>query len=737
MNRQLFLKTAGAVLAVAFLTGHSFAAPLRPSGMPGQKSQSLPDTVFEQFDAGNSSNLLVLLDETEVQQESEKIRQASGSPVDTPTVLKLKHERFRVQKERLITAVQKQGVQPVREYSHLPLGLYRVENRTALQALLEQDDVIAVYEDRVIRTSLTQSLPLINQPALQTAGLTGSGSTVAVIDTGVNYTLSAFGSCTAPGVPSATCKVVAAEDIATSDGALDAHGHGTNVSGTVVGVAPGSKIAALDVFNSDGTSSDSVVLAAINWAIANQSTHNIVALNMSLGDSSNNTSSCSSKLSNPYVTAVANAKSAGIISVAASGNNAYTSGISRPACTPGVVSVGAVYDSNVGGVSWTACTDSTTAADKVTCFSNSASFLTMLAPGALITAAGSTMGGTSQATPHVAGAVAVMRSAFPAETLDQTVARLVNNGVLVTDSRNSVVKPRLNLSAAIGSPANDLFSSSSAITGTGGSLSSRNLNAGKETGEPSHAGNSGGRSVWWYWTAPVGGVATIDTHGSSFDTLLAVYTGSSIAGLSAVAASDDDGTSGGTGSVSFTAQAGTTYRIAVDGKNGAYGQIVLNWALSEQADLAVVINDSPDPVETGSNLTYEITVSNNGPSAAASTALTVNIPASSTLVSAPEGCSLSGSQLSCSLGSLSSGTVLTQQVVVNPSTAGSLQVSATVSTATADPNSSNNSASNTTTCVAASTSVPAFGHAGVLLLFTALGSITLLHKKQRVPDVHQ
>jgi len=117
--------------------------------------------------------------------------------------------------------------------------------------------------------------------------------------------------------------------------------------------------------------------------------------------------------------------------------------------------------------------------------------------------------------------------------------------------------------------------------------------------------------------------------------------------------------------------------------------------------------------------------------------LTVGIPASSALISAPEGCTLFGDQLSCSLGTLSSATVLTQQIVVRPSIAGSLQMSAIVSTTTADPDSSNNSASNTTTCSAASSNVPAFGPAGILFLFAALGSITLLHKKQRVPDVHQ
>jgi len=736
MNRQLFLKAAGAVLVGTFLAGHACAAPLRPSGIPGQKSQFLPDAIFEQFDAGNSNKLLVLLDETEVQQESEKVRRASGSPVDTPTVLKLKQERFKGQKELLMAAVQKQGVQPIRDYSHLPLGLYRVENRRALQALLERDEVIAVYEDRIIRTSLAQSLPLINQTALQTAGLTGSGSTVAVIDTGVNYTLSAFGSCTAPGVPSTTCKVVAAEDIATSDSALDAHGHGTNVAGIVVGVAPGSKIAALDVFNSDGTSSDSLVISAINWAIANQSAYNIVALNMSLGDSSNNTSSCSSRLSNPYVSAVGNAKNAGIITVAASGNEAYLSGISRPACTPGVVSVGAVYDSNIGSVSWTACTDSSTAADKVTCFSNSASFMTLLAPGALITAAGSTKGGTSQASPHVAGAVAVMRSAFPAETLDQTVSRLVTNGVPVTDSRNGIVKPRLALSAAIGSPSNDLFSSFLTMTGTSGSTSGRNLNASKETGEPSHAGNAGGKSVWWHWTAPADGVATVHTHGSSFDTLLGVYTGSSVAGLASVAGNDDDGAAGGTSSVSFVTTAGTTYRVAVDGKNGAYGQVALSWSLVEEADLSVLISDSPDPVEAGSNLTYQVTVTNSGPSDASAVVLAVEIPASSVLVSVPEGCNISGNLLNCSLGTLASGAALAREIVIKPSTAGDLSASVSVTSATPDPDSANNSNAILTTCMITSSNVPSFGPAGAVLLLVSLSGLGLIHKKRRVPGVH-
>ncbi|MGB0127799.1 MAG: S8 family serine peptidase, partial [Rhodocyclaceae bacterium] len=121
-----------------------------------------------------------------------------------------------------------------------------------------------------------------------------------------------------------------------------------------------------------------------------------------------------------------------------------------PACTPGAVSVGAVYSGNFGGVGWGACTDSTTAADKVTCFSNSASFLSVLAPGAIITAGGVSLGGTSQAAPFIAGSVAVLRAAYPAETLDQTVSRITSSGSPVTDARNGLSKPRLNLQAAAG-----------------------------------------------------------------------------------------------------------------------------------------------------------------------------------------------------------------------------------------------------------------------------------------------
>jgi subtilisin family serine protease len=133
----------------------------------------------------------------------------------------------------------------------------------------------------------------------------------------------------------------------------------------------------------------------------------------------------------------------------AAGNETSKNGISSPACAPGAVSVGAVYDDYMGAIAWEACTDSSTAPDQVTCFSNSSSYLTLLAPGAIITAAGIGVGGTSQAAPHVAGAVAVLRAAFQAETLEQTVSRMTNGGVPVADPYNGLTHPRLDLVGAI------------------------------------------------------------------------------------------------------------------------------------------------------------------------------------------------------------------------------------------------------------------------------------------------
>ena len=133
------------------------------------------------------------------------------------------------------------------------------------------------------------------------------------------------------------------------------------------------------------------------------------------------------------------------------------------------------------------------------------------------------------------------------------------------------------LTVAGAPPANDAFANAQLLTGTSGTVTGSNVGATKESGEPAQAGNAGGASVWYSWTPATSGTATIDTVGSSFDTTLGVYTGTSVGALT-LRASNDDIASGNTVSrVTLTVTAGTTYRISVDGWAARQGAITLNW----------------------------------------------------------------------------------------------------------------------------------------------------------------
>lgn len=140
-------------------------------------------------------------------------------------------------------------------------------------------------------------------------------------------------------------------------------------------------------------------------------------------------------------------------------------------------------------------------------------------------------------------------------------------------------------------PANDAFAarinlgSSANATAVG-----TNLGAAAETNEPAHAGAPAARSVWWQWTAPATGDVEINTEGSSFDTRLAVFTGTSLAALSLVAENDNAEVNVTSSKVRFAATAGAVYGVVVDGANGAAGVIALN------------IKPAPPPPPPGNDL---------------------------------------------------------------------------------------------------------------------------------------
>jgi hypothetical protein len=141
-------------------------------------------------------------------------------------------------------------------------------------------------------------------------------------------------------------------------------------------------------------------------------------------------------------------------------------------------------------------------------------------------------------------------------------------------------------------PPNDDFVNAIALTNAAGTVTCSTVRATKEPGEPNHADNEGGHSVWYRFATNVTpGTLTLTTQGSAFDTLLAVYTGDSVSNLTLVAANDD--ATPGSGFSTLTAElTNQTYYIAVDGFGGASGNVVLTYGYTSHVDF-VTFNVQP------------------------------------------------------------------------------------------------------------------------------------------------
>lgn len=168
---------------------------------------------------------------------------------------------------------------------------------------------------------------------------------------------------------------------------------------------------------------------------------------------------------------------------------------------------------------------------------------------------------------------------------------------------------------------NDNFDAAHVLVGCSGTLTGTNLNSTRETGEPNHLsttnGNAGRHSIWYEWQAPSSGNVTFTTAGSAYDTVLGVYTGTSVNALTIITQNDDIPDVPGqphqvTSSVSFSVVAGNTYRIAVDGFNnggdgGDMGPFKLNWFQSscdEPARFLIPENGNPSVIAAFDAVTF-------------------------------------------------------------------------------------------------------------------------------------
>jgi len=304
-------------------------------------------------------------------------------------------------------------------------GLFPQPVESMSSAVLMQEQYANLIGKRFFGGDFTtqdaQSGPLINLDDFKNdarfTAFDGSGYATVIIDTGIDLNHPYFGpDADNNGVSD---RIVYSYDFSGNDDpdATDFDGHGSNVASIVAssdatnpGMAPGANIIALKVFpDGGGGASFGDIEQALQWVATNAAAYNIVSVNMSLG-----AGNYSSVTTGPLTSVMASVVAQGVIIVSASGNDFYEyesqQGVGYPSADPNSLSVGAVYDANIGQVSYGGgATAFTTAADRITPFSQrSASLTTIFAPGAPITGANESGGtvamhGTSQASPHISG----------------------------------------------------------------------------------------------------------------------------------------------------------------------------------------------------------------------------------------------------------------------------------------------------------------------------------------------
>ncbi len=473
-------------------------------------------------------------------------------------------------------------------YSFVPyLALELGED--ALVALEESGLAAAIQIDVADPVALDGTIPLINADDAWTAGYDGTGQVGAIRDTGVDGTHPFLAgkvveeACFSLGndCPNgSTVQLGAGAGVnCTYSGDCE---HGTHVAGIAAGLAPpgssgvakDASIMAVQVFSRFDSAADcggspvpcalsfsSDQLAGLERVYALRDTYDIASVNMSIGGG-RYFGACDT---DSRKAAIDNLLAAGIATVISSGNSGYDDSTGKPGCISTAVTVA-----------------SSTDADMRSSFSNTAPFVDLIAPGSAISSSipgggFASWDGTSMAAPHVAGAWAILKEAFPSATVSDVLTAFQTTGPLIeVKSAPSEYLPRIDVTAAIAgivvTPplANDDFADAQSLT-LPASLSASTGTAGTEPAElltcdDAEVGLSPfGATVWYSVTPDADFEITLDTAGSSFDTVVAVSTGGSLGSLTQVACDDDTTGHGSAAYLTFIALDGVTYWIQAGG----------------------------------------------------------------------------------------------------------------------------------------------------------------------------
>ncbi|MGP2438891.1 S8 family peptidase, partial [Streptomyces sp. JW3] len=365
-------------------------------------------------------------------------------------------------------------------FRSLPIVTLKVDG-AGLDTLAAQPGVVSVTEDTPVPPSLDQSVPLIGGDRAAAAGMTGAGSAVAILDTGVATSHPFLGdrvvaeACISPADAdySASSLCPDGEDEEEGPGTADAAAgecaaiaacqHGTHVAGIAAGdgtgitgapasgVAPGADIVAIQVFSKFtseaycGTGATPCVLSFTSAQIAalekvlefEQSGVPVVAANLSLG-SGRYATACDG---DPRALAIEALLADGVATVVAAGNNGYGDAVNAPGCVGSAITVG-----------------STTDDDQLSSFTNRGALLDVFAPGTGIVSSVpgdgyASKNGTSMAAPHVTGALAVLREAHPGKSVASLESLLKATGKPIAYTGAST--PRIDIGEAFGEPDPD------------------------------------------------------------------------------------------------------------------------------------------------------------------------------------------------------------------------------------------------------------------------------------------
>ncbi len=353
----------------------------------------------------------------------------------SPAILQQRMTAIASAQTRLMSRLANSGTSNVKNFKYHPYVAMRV-NEGALNEILQDNDVVSVEVDYILRPTLTTTPPLVDALAAWNAGHDGTGQTVAILDTGVATTH-----------PFLSGKTVAEACFSSAAGgyiSLCPSGnnlqiglgagvncpdtgcyHGTHVAGIAVGkrgvigadaggMAPGASLIAIQVFVKDCSVAPcdlvaftSDILLGLDYVYSLRNTYRIAAINLSLAGAP--TAAPCDTYSPSLAASINSLRAANIATVIAAGNDGNANLVSFPACISSAISVG-----------------STTKGNAVSSFSNGGAALDLFAPGSSIYSSlpGGGFGyasGTSMATPHVTGAWATVMSARPQAQVRETL----------------------------------------------------------------------------------------------------------------------------------------------------------------------------------------------------------------------------------------------------------------------------------------------------------------------------